>query len=78
MLGHVIPKPFNSAVSCHDNYNLWLPSVAMHQSAQYYNEQLQTWLNFVDVSNVKAFSEITICSSIRTGVQNLLAVSSCF
>ena len=52
-----------------------IPTAFNSASAQYYSEQLQTWLNFVDVSNVKAFSEITICSSIRIGVQNLLAIA---
>ena len=45
------------------------------QTAHYYNDQLNSWLTFVDISKVKAFVELSIASSIRAGTQNLLAVS---
>lgn len=45
------------------------------QTASHYNNQLNVWLGFVEISKMKAFVELTVASSIRTGTQNLLAVS---
>lgn len=57
VLGHVIPKPFNS------------------NTANYYNDQLNTWLTFVQISKFKAFVELTVAPSIRAGTQSLLATA---
>ena len=45
------------------------------QTAHYHNHQLNTWLTFVEISKVKAFVELTLSLSVRTGAQSLLAVS---
>ena len=46
------------------------------QTASYYSDQLNSWLTFVEISKVKAFVELSIAPDIRTGSQNLLAVSA--
>ncbi|KAL5477211.1 hypothetical protein EMCRGX_G023970 [Ephydatia muelleri] len=45
------------------------------EAAHQYTTQLQTWLRFVDVSNVKGFVELVISPSVRIGVQSLLATA---
>ncbi|KAL5477218.1 hypothetical protein EMCRGX_G023982 [Ephydatia muelleri] len=45
------------------------------ETAHQYTTQLQTWLSFVDITNVKAFVEITISASVRAGVQSLLTTA---
>ena len=42
--------------------------------AQYHNQQLQTWLDFVEISKFKAFVELTVSESVRDGCRNLLTV----
>lgn len=37
---------------------------------------LTTWLNFVDCTEIKAFVELTVASTIRTGAQSLLMVGN--
>lgn len=44
--------------------------------AKYHNEQLKVWLDFVDISKIKAFVELAISDSVREGARNLLTVSS--
>ena len=44
--------------------------------AEYYNRQLTVWLDFVDISKVKAFVELSISDSVRAGARNLLTVSA--
>ena len=44
--------------------------------ASYYNRQLNVWLDFVDISKVKAFVELSVSDSVRAGARNLLTVSA--
>ena len=44
--------------------------------ADYYNQQLKTWLDFVEISKFKAFVELTVADTIRQGTRGLLTVSS--
>lgn len=46
-----------------------------HEVAQYYSNQLKTWLDFVEISKFKAFVELTVSDSVRAGTRNLLTVS---
>ena len=46
------------------------------QTARYHNNQLNIWLTFVEISKIKAFVELTIAPTIRSGAQSLLAVST--
>lgn len=43
--------------------------------ADYYNNQLKTWLDFVEVSKFKAFVELTVSDTVRAGTRSLLTVS---
>ncbi len=43
--------------------------------ADYYDKQLRTWLDFVEISKFKAFVELTIGDSVRQGTRSLLTVS---
>lgn len=45
------------------------------QSARRQRRNVTTWLNFVDCSEIKAFVELTVSSTIRAGAQNLLMTS---
>lgn len=42
--------------------------------AQYYDRQLKTWLDFVQISKFKAFVELNVSDSIRSGTRSLLTV----
>ena len=42
--------------------------------ADYYNHQLKTWLDFVEISKFKAFVELTVADTIRQGTRGLLTV----
>ncbi|KAL9981220.1 hypothetical protein ACROYT_G009894 [Oculina patagonica] len=45
------------------------------QSMKKQKRDLTTWLNFVDCTEIKAFVELTVASTIRAGAQNLLMAS---
>lgn len=45
------------------------------QTSQYQSEQRDAWLTFVEISKMKAFVELILSSSIKTGTQSLLSVS---
>jgi potassium/chloride transporter 9 len=40
--------------------------------AEYYNNQLKTWLDFIEISKFKAFVELSLSDSVRAGTRNLL------
>ena len=44
------------------------------QSMRKQRRDVSTWLNFVDCTEIKAFVELTVTSTIRAGAQNLLMV----
>ena len=46
------------------------------QSARKQRRNVTTWLNFVDCTEIKAFVELTVSSTIRAGAQNLLMVGN--
>lgn len=46
--------------------------------AEYYNKQLKTWLDFVEISKFKAFVELTIADNVRQGTRSLLTVSNSY
>ncbi|KAJ7377254.1 hypothetical protein OS493_030065 [Desmophyllum pertusum] len=45
------------------------------QSMMRQKRDLTTWLNFVDCTEIKAFVELTVASTLRTGAQSLLMAS---
>ena len=45
------------------------------QSVETHKRDVDTWLNFIDCAEIKAFVELTIAPSIRSGVQDLMMVS---
>ncbi|XP_019848754.1 PREDICTED: solute carrier family 12 member 9-like [Amphimedon queenslandica] len=43
--------------------------------ADYYNKQLKTWLDFVEISKFKAFVELTVSDTFRAGTRSLLTAA---
>lgn len=54
----------------------WLMDWCYLQSARRQSRNVTTWLNFVDCTEIKAFVELTVSSTIRAGAQNLLMVGN--
>ena len=54
----------------------WLTDWRYFQSAKRQRRNVTTWLNFVDCTEIKAFVELNVSSTIRAGAQNLLMVGN--